>query len=76
MAAAYGKGRDKGRTADWPLEDDFGHLERRQVLPGDEGFAGLNQGLIPKHLIFHNPTPEVELAQLLCGSTATQRSGR
>jgi len=73
MAAAYGKGREAGRPLlIGSVKTNFGHLEAAAGVAGVmKVLLALNQGLIPKHLNFHNPTPAVDWRQLPLRVTAT-----
>ena len=73
-AAAYGGGRD----ADRPLligsvKTNIGHLESAAGVAGlIKTVLAMNRGIIPKHLHFRNPNPEMDWARLPLQVTSRQ----
>ena len=71
-AAVYGRGRD----ADRPLligsvKTNIGHLESAAGSAGlIKTVLAMNRGIIPKHLHFHNPNPEMDWERLPLQVTA------
>ena len=72
VGAVYGKGRD----ADNPLligtvKSNIGHLEAAAGVAGlIKAVLAMKQGVIPKHLHFDNPNPEIEWNRLPIRVTA------
>ncbi len=73
MAAAYGKEREAERPLlIGSVKTNFGHLEAAAGVAGVmKVLLAMNQGLIPKHLNFHNPSPAVDWRQVPLRVTAT-----
>ena len=74
-AAVYGRGRDAGRPLlIGSVKTNIGHLESAAGAAGMiKAVLAMNRGVIPKHLHFRNPNPEMdwERLPLQVASTAT-----
>ena len=74
VGAVYGRGRD----ADNPLlvgtvKSNIGHLEPAAGIAGAvKTVLAMNRGVIPKHLHFENPNPEIDWDQFPVRVTSTQ----
>ncbi len=71
-AAVYGRGRDAGRPLlIGSVKTNIGHLESAAGSAGlIKTVLAINRGLIPRHLHFHNPNPEMDWERLPLQVTA------
>ena len=72
-AAVYGDGRDASRPLlIGSVKTNIGHLESAAGVAGlIKTVLAMNRGVIPKHLHFRNPNPEMEWARLPLQVTST-----
>ncbi len=71
-AAVYRRGRESDRPLlIGSVKTNIGHLESAAGVAGMiKTVLAINQGIIPKHLHFHNPNPEMDWEQLPLRVTA------
>ncbi len=73
-AAAYGRGRDASRPLlIGSVKTNIGHLESAAGAAGlIKTVLAMNRGVIPKHLHFHTPNPEMDWERLPLRVTSAQ----
>ncbi len=66
VGAVYGKGREPGRPLlAGTVKSNIGHLEAAAGIAGlIKTVLAMKQGVIPKHLHFENPNPQIEWDQM------------